>query len=303
MDAKESRAYSYPCGKCAACLITRRQEWTFRLLLELREYEYSYFITLTYDDSHLPEGGNLLKRDAQLFLKRLRKRVGKFRYFLCGEYGEKYGRAHYHAIIMSKEDFNLEFGTDKKGQIVIVNSAFHKAWSLDNRSIGIVDVAVIPGREDQRRIASYVAGYVLKKLGVEREDSLEKEFTLMSRKPGIGFKQLSGIVSAVERYSTKPIEAGGENESILYMVRFDGKKWPVSRTLRNEMIKQMGGDIRSDDEKRIYQNRKYFEDSVKMQDPEYKKQFEEHIECVNRKAEASLRKWQSAKRKNPSKYV
>jgi len=37
----------------------------------------------------------------QLFLKRLRKAIEPriIRYFLCGEYGEKYGRPHYHALI------------------------------------------------------------------------------------------------------------------------------------------------------------------------------------------------------------
>lgn len=43
-------------------------------------------------------------RDAQLFIKRLRKNISKYsdekiRYFLCGEYGPKHLRPHYHLLV------------------------------------------------------------------------------------------------------------------------------------------------------------------------------------------------------------
>lgn len=38
-------------------------------------HRYNAFITLTYDNAHLPEHGNLLHRDFQLFFKRLRKKA------------------------------------------------------------------------------------------------------------------------------------------------------------------------------------------------------------------------------------
>ena len=90
-----------PCGKCLACRVSRRREWATRMLHELSSYRESAFLTLTYDDDHLPPNGSLDKAALQKFFKRLRKSLGdrKIRYFACGEYGELYGRPHYHAIV------------------------------------------------------------------------------------------------------------------------------------------------------------------------------------------------------------
>ena len=95
----------FPCGQCLACRINRRRVWTNRLLLESLDHEHNSFITLTYADEFLPISPTkpvptLCKRDAQLFLKRLRKRLTfPIRYYLCGEYGGLNGRPHYHAIL------------------------------------------------------------------------------------------------------------------------------------------------------------------------------------------------------------
>ena len=83
-----------PCGKCAACLTNKRKEWTFRLNQELHVSSSSFFITLTYDDEHIPvtEEGlpTFSKRDIQLFIKRLRKNTNrKISYYIVSEYGEK----------------------------------------------------------------------------------------------------------------------------------------------------------------------------------------------------------------------
>ena len=69
------------------------------MLHESRLYSSNSFITLTYDSGCLPAGPSLVKRHAVLWLKRLRRRFGKLRYFLVGEYGEQGGRPHYHAIV------------------------------------------------------------------------------------------------------------------------------------------------------------------------------------------------------------
>ena len=71
-DKKTGGWLDYPCGQCIACRLRKRQEWTFRILLEMRSYQYSYFVTLTYNDEVIPEKGSLRKKDLQLFLKRLR---------------------------------------------------------------------------------------------------------------------------------------------------------------------------------------------------------------------------------------
>lgn len=43
-----------PCGKCIPCLENRRAVWTFRIMQELEVAETARFVTLTYDEKHLP---------------------------------------------------------------------------------------------------------------------------------------------------------------------------------------------------------------------------------------------------------
>lgn len=92
-----------PCGKCLECRLEYSRQWANRCMLEAQDHEENCFITLTYDDPHLPrvddvdpETGEivqyktLVKTDLQLFIKRLRKKLGgdcKVRYFAAGEYG------------------------------------------------------------------------------------------------------------------------------------------------------------------------------------------------------------------------
>lgn len=88
------------CGACQFCQKKRRNEWTVRLFAELSYWNDACFLTLTYNEENLPEGSTLVKRDLQLFLKRLRRYSGKYiKYYAAGEYGEKYGRPHYHLIL------------------------------------------------------------------------------------------------------------------------------------------------------------------------------------------------------------
>lgn len=154
-----------PCGRCYACLINRREDWTIRLLEEFKVHDYSYFITLTYAEENLTLGsqgnGTLVKADIQKFWKRLRNQVeGKVRYYVVGEYGTHTKRPHYHAIVFAY--FPLSS--------VVVD----KAWSL-----GGVLVTLLNGR----RIA-YTCKY-----HVNRGDypsGCLPPFSLMSRRPGIG---------------------------------------------------------------------------------------------------------------------
>ena len=94
-----------PCGQCIGCRLERSRQWAMRCMHEAQMYDRNCFVTLTYDDEHLPPNGSLNKRDFQLFMKRLRKRYGSgIRYYQCGEYGELLGRPHHHAIL-----FNFDF--------------------------------------------------------------------------------------------------------------------------------------------------------------------------------------------------
>ena len=103
---KKGNIVTVPCGWCLQCRIDKRNEWTLRLSFEVQKSS-GCFITLTYDDLHLPIDESLNKRDLQLFIKRFRKNLGsiKIKYYAVGEYGEKGNiitglqRPHYHLIV------------------------------------------------------------------------------------------------------------------------------------------------------------------------------------------------------------
>lgn len=146
-------------------------------------HEINVFVTLTYDDEHLPADGSLVKRDLQLFLKRLRKEhePAKLRYYACGEYGETTLRPHYHAIL-----FGIDFAdkrkhsVGKRGDDLFISETLDKIWGLGHCYIGRVTY----------KSAGYVARYCLKKVNGQKASDhyqgREPEFALMSLKPGIG---------------------------------------------------------------------------------------------------------------------
>ena len=90
-----------PCGKCVACRKQRSLAWAIRLEREMPYHEYALFVTLTYDDEHVPEHYSLKRKHLTDFFKRLRYFLGgrQIKYYAAGEYGERFHRPHYHAII------------------------------------------------------------------------------------------------------------------------------------------------------------------------------------------------------------
>lgn len=110
----KSGVHRVPCGKCAFCLVAKRSAWMFRIHHEMRNQDKpGWFLTLTYDEKHVPrvrrptkedpEGKvvrlSLRFRDVQLFLKRLRKEKFYAKYICVGEYGPETLRPHYHIIV------------------------------------------------------------------------------------------------------------------------------------------------------------------------------------------------------------
>lgn len=107
-DYKFSPYERVPCGRCFNCLVNKRSQWAFRLNIEREYSSSSHFITLTYDNDHLPfhvENGKIyhvLNKDfMKIWLKRIVQYCRKYyhcniKYYLCGEYGWEHGRPHYH---------------------------------------------------------------------------------------------------------------------------------------------------------------------------------------------------------------
>lgn len=177
-----------PCGQCIGCRLDYSKSWAIRCVHESRLYEQNSFITLTYDNEHLPLGGGLCKRDFQLFMKSLRKAIApkKVRYYHCGEYGDRYGRPHYHALLFGLEFPDLELHSQRNGQPVYTSELLDSTWK---RGISVIGNVTFES-------AAYVARYCLKKrsgkgsflhyLNKETGEILQPEYATMSRRPGIG---------------------------------------------------------------------------------------------------------------------
>ena len=103
-DALRDMPVTVPCGQCIGCRLERSRQWAVRCIHEASLHEDNCFITLTYDDAHLPTDLSLNVSHFQKFMKRLRKRFGEgIRFFHCGEYGENFGRPHYHACLFTSD--------------------------------------------------------------------------------------------------------------------------------------------------------------------------------------------------------
>ena len=190
-DGWKDRPMQVACGQCLGCRLERQRSWATRILHEASLHDENCFLTLTYDDTHLPEDRSLSKRDLQLFLKRLRKRQdGKIRYYAVGEYGGRYGRPHYHLCLFGYDPADKRYLSTRAGHKVFVSEEVQRTWPLGMHEVGSLTASS----------AKYVAGYVLKKVrnapgcvtvSVVDSDSGEvfavaPEFATMSRRPGIG---------------------------------------------------------------------------------------------------------------------
>jgi len=179
------------CGQCIGCKLDRARAWGLRIMHECSLHERNAFVTLTYDDAHVPRDGSLNKKHFQDFMKRLRARHnGRISYFHCGEYGEENGRPHYHAILFGI-DFpdRQHFNTNGRGDRVYISSFLSSVWGFGNSIIGNVTL----------ESASYCARYCLKKVTGDRADDhykrvledgeivwLQPEYATMSVAPAIG---------------------------------------------------------------------------------------------------------------------
>lgn len=178
-----------PCSKCIGCRLMRSRNWAIRCVHEAKCWKSNCFITLTYADSP----GTLVLRDFQLFMKRLRKHFGNgVRFFHTGEYGERFQRPHYHALL-----FNCGFDDDKylwqvRNDVPLYRSPLlERLWPFGHSSVGDVTF----------NSAAYVARYIMKKVGGEVAfhhyndidyhtgeilASRIPEYSTMSRRHGIG---------------------------------------------------------------------------------------------------------------------
>lgn len=207
---KDGERYSMkieiPCGQCIGCRLEYSRQWALRCVLEAQQWSNNYFLTLTYDDEHLPppmpdvideETGEvfsyfphspLAPSDLRLFLKNFRRQLEyhydhkNLRVYYCGEYGSLSGRPHYHVILFNCPVLPLQFWKYNQDHRPMYNCEFiDKIWKNGYSVIAEVNW----------NTCAYVARYMLKKhKGKDSKQyyddrGLVPEFTGMSRRPGI----------------------------------------------------------------------------------------------------------------------
>lgn len=192
-----------PCGRCIACRINKTRDWQVRLLMESFYWDNMSFVTLTYSPECVPVDFSVHKRCLQLFFKRLRWNLGdrEIRYFASGEYGDMFGRPHYHAII---------FGLDPLRDRMIVEDSWHDQ--------GIVHFGSVTSKSIR-----YTCKYVQKKLGGLKGDEFyqgrEKEFCVCSQHLGDDY---------MIEYQDKLKKDG--------YFQFQGKKYPLPLRFKNKFM-------------------------------------------------------------------
>ena len=172
-----------PCGQCIGCRLERSREWALRITQEASFHEKSSFLTLTYSDRNLPTHNSLRKKDLQDFFKRLRFfSEKKLRYYACGEYGTQTLRPHYH-ICLFGEDFASDrklYKKTREGFPLFNSQSLSDRWPFGHAVIGDLTFET----------AAYTARYVTKKITGDKASEhyglREPEFSIMSRRPGIG---------------------------------------------------------------------------------------------------------------------
>lgn len=202
----ETEPIAIPCGKCLGCRMDYSKQWQARIVKEAERWDNNIFLTLTYNDEHLPmkdvvntetgevtTGHPLVPEHFKNFMKRLRKAYSdKFnhtgiRFYACGEYGGRTGRPHYHAAL-----FNIDvtlfkdikkIGVSKAGCALFTSKKIEEIWGKGFITIG----------ELTPESGAYIARYMLKKQkGPQKEWYYESqgktpEFTRSSNRHGIAY--------------------------------------------------------------------------------------------------------------------
>ena len=189
-----ARGFNLPCGQCIGCRLNYSRQWAIRCVHEAQMHEENCFITLTFNDEALNLRKNPLSLDVeefQKFMKRLRNKVGnKVRFFHCGEYGEKNGRPHYHALLFGYDFPDKKLWSKRDDVMLYTSQQLQDLWPHGFVTIGNMNF----------HTAAYVARYIMKKQTGENSEEhytrwdpltgegsqIKPEYCTMSRRPGIG---------------------------------------------------------------------------------------------------------------------
>lgn len=242
----ELASFKVPCGRCIGCRLEYAKQWAVRCVHEATMHERNCFITLTYAPEHLLSD-SLQHSDFQTFMRRLRKVYGKsIGVFMCGEYGEQFGRPHFHACLFGVDfsETNDRYGApinprtyyrvNAQGDKIYQSSELDKIWQFGKTEIGSLTF----------ESAGYCARYITKKLNKEdpKYEHKIQEYAKMSSRHAIGKKWIEkyyldvfnygeliirgGIKTTIPRYYKKWIE---KHHPDLYL-NYKFKNWGFDET-------------------------------------------------------------------------
>lgn len=252
ITTKNSGGVPVACSQCLPCRINERRVKTHRMMLEASSHDDCSFLTLTYNDENLPESFHNKKTGevyapnsvnpahSKAFTNNLqtsfkRKFNRKIKYFICGEYGDKTNRPHYHLALFGYPPCK------HPKRPLIVNQKFQPCdcnncqflsdlWGKGHIFLGTL----------KQHSAQYVAGYVTKKLtsnntAYQQEQLAGRfpEFARMSLKPALGKEAL------IKHAQSKSRHIKSVDDIPKYLVH-NGKKWPLGRYLYDQYKKTLG---------------------------------------------------------------
>lgn len=196
-----------PCGKCPECLRDRQNAWIFRLQQEQKVSNTAAFITLTYADAPKSFNGHdtLHSKHLTNFWKKLRKANNSsktIRYYAVGEYGTKYLRPHYHAIV-----FNIN------QKILQHNEKLSQIWGH-----GHVDIAKSEGGSQR-----YTLGYIMSGTWQPTQDDDDRQPQFQRQSKNLGINYLTPQIKNYYRSNKLPCitQKGGQ---LLKMPRYYKEK-------------------------------------------------------------------------------
>ena len=227
------------CGRCTACRINKRREWTGKMIMESLTHEHRQardmaFLTLTYDNDHMPlteAGEPTLDREETIrYRNRLRQIIGPFRYYFCGEYGHRTGRPHYHAILWGKgvlDDATLAQPWNNRHLL--------KKGERRTKPLGFISV-----RPFNTTRAAYVAGYTTKKITKDDDpdETRLREFAQMSRHPPLGTEYIDRMIDHYMSPAGRDQLAKNANV-IPNSFRYQGSFYPISRAHLDRMYTEL----------------------------------------------------------------
>jgi hypothetical protein len=240
----KKQAAIVPCGRCMACRINKGRQWTARILMEQAGCQYrSYFQTFTYAEQTVPKAQNtdyvltLKKKKFLQWLNNQTKEFGPFRYYAVGEYGDLYGRPHYHVALFPSHDSQV--------------TELRHAW---RRRYGHTDEI-----ELNAKLARYLAQYACKKLTSWDDDRLEEnqepEFRESSRRPPLGDYITRQIA---HRYSSGALaQVAKERGDVERTIRLAGRIYPLPDWSLRQIRKAAGIPLKHED--RILNNPAYLD--------------------------------------------